>query len=253
MGHNVSINVPFERTALRRAADMLSGMADDLAVTAEPIAEEVAEEEKPVGCGSDMRDTVASEVFKPVEQEVTVPPADDEPVAPATTATGVELDANGLPWDGRIHSSNRGLMADGTWKYKRGVDRDKLVPEVEAELRALMGVPTPDPAMATIEAEGEADDGGARPHVAPPHSAGGIVNNQTDHPVAVTAAPPPPAAPAGTGSAITTFPDLLKAIGAAKIPVETQTTACQTVGLRALSMLPARPDLIPAVAAELGL
>lgn len=45
------------------------------------------------------------------------------------------LDKNGLPWDSRIHSAAKTFNADGTWKYLRGVDREVLVPQVEAELR----------------------------------------------------------------------------------------------------------------------
>lgn len=46
-----------------------------------------------------------------------------------------ERDANGLPWDERIHSGTKALNADGTWRTKRGVDK-ALVAEVEAELRS---------------------------------------------------------------------------------------------------------------------
>lgn len=45
-----------------------------------------------------------------------------------------DTDASGLPWDERIHSSNRKTIADGTWQKKRGVDA-QLVASVEAELR----------------------------------------------------------------------------------------------------------------------
>ena len=63
----------------------------------------------------------------------TRPPEAPEPVA---------LDVNGLPWDARIHAASRGQVSGGTWRYKKGVDKD-LVPQVEAELRATMTVPVP--------------------------------------------------------------------------------------------------------------
>lgn len=53
-----------------------------------------------------------------------------------TVAPSDTLDANGLPWDDRIHSSSRARNADGSWRMKRGV-QEHLVKEVEHELRAL--------------------------------------------------------------------------------------------------------------------
>lgn len=47
-----------------------------------------------------------------------------------------ELDAAGLPWDDRIHSSSKEkLVKDSTWKLKRGVDKT-VVAQVEAQYRA---------------------------------------------------------------------------------------------------------------------
>ena len=73
---------------------------------------------------ADAADEVAEEVAQSIGQETD-----------ATT-----LDKNGLPWDSRIHSAAKTFNADGTWKYLRGVDREVLVPQVEAELRAAMDV-----------------------------------------------------------------------------------------------------------------
>jgi hypothetical protein len=39
-----------------------------------------------------------------------------------------------IPWDERIHASSKSKNADQTWRYKKGVDRITLVPQVEAEL-----------------------------------------------------------------------------------------------------------------------
>lgn len=81
----------------------------------------VAKEITPVVTQSfaDAADEVAEEVAQSIGQETD-----------ATT-----LDKNGLPWDSRIHSAAKTFNADGTWKYLRGVDREVLVPQVEAELR----------------------------------------------------------------------------------------------------------------------
>lgn len=52
-----------------------------------------------------------------------------------TTST-TDVDAAGLPWDERIHSSSKEkLVKDNTWKLKRGVDKN-LVAQIEAEYRA---------------------------------------------------------------------------------------------------------------------
>lgn len=71
---------------------------------------------------ADAADEVAEEVAQSIGQETD-----------AST-----LDKNGLPWDSRIHSAAKTFNADGTWKYLRGVDREVLVPQVEAELKAMM-------------------------------------------------------------------------------------------------------------------
>ena len=56
-----------------------------------------------------------------------------------------ELDGRGYPWDARIHSSGKALLAKAPhgWKLARGVD-PALVAQVEAELRGKgFGVPKP--------------------------------------------------------------------------------------------------------------
>lgn len=66
------------------------------------------------------------------ETKVLEPDADDE--------TTVDVDARGLPWDARIHSSNGKKNTDGTWQKRRGV-QTTLVDEVEAELRGQLPPP----------------------------------------------------------------------------------------------------------------
>lgn len=94
---------------------------------------------------------------------VPTPPAAESavPKPPAAVATqdhaNVARDANGLPWDERIHAGSRALVADGTWRMKRGVHSDvvagvtaqlkaeALVAGVESEVRTavVVSVPTP--------------------------------------------------------------------------------------------------------------
>jgi hypothetical protein len=60
------------------------------------------------------------------------------PMQTAATSTTLDLDAAGLPWDERIHSSNRQKTEKNVWRMKRNVD-PALKSKVESELRATMG------------------------------------------------------------------------------------------------------------------
>jgi hypothetical protein len=73
-----------------------------------------------------------------------VPPVPGVPASVPASGTSAVLDTKGLPWDARIHSSSRGKVADGSWKAKRKVDA-AVVAAVEAELRAVQGLPAPAP------------------------------------------------------------------------------------------------------------
>lgn len=44
------------------------------------------------------------------------------------------VDSVGLPWDARIHSTNKAQTADGTWRKRRGADAATIA-SVEAELK----------------------------------------------------------------------------------------------------------------------
>lgn len=66
--------------------------------------------------------------------------SDATPVAPASTAT---LDGDGLPWDERIHSSNKQLTDKGVWRARRNVDA-AFKKKIEAELRGtIAAAPAP--------------------------------------------------------------------------------------------------------------
>lgn len=55
------------------------------------------------------------------------------PTPAATSGTAPMVDADGLPWDGRIHSSSKECNNDGRWKKKRGVG-DVFYNQVRSEL-----------------------------------------------------------------------------------------------------------------------
>lgn len=102
--------------------------------------------------------------------------------APGDSNTSDGLDKNGLPWDGRIHSSSKNKNTDGSWRYLRGVDKD-LIGIVEAELRQLTSNDVPPPPPPVVE-QPKADD--VPPPPPPPVEA-----------PAADAPPPPPPVAAG--------------------------------------------------------
>ena len=82
-------------------------------------------------------DEIALDAPAPSPQPVITPAA-----ATAAVSAGIELDAKGLPWDERIHSSNKAKKADGSWHKRKGL-ADGVFEQVEAELRAQYpNVPT---------------------------------------------------------------------------------------------------------------
>lgn len=70
-----------------------------------------------------------------------VPPAPSN--GGATAGASIQVDSAGLPWDARIHSSNKKFVATtGVWQRRRNVS-DALVAQVEAELGAAVSVGKP--------------------------------------------------------------------------------------------------------------
>lgn len=159
--------------------------------------------------------------------DATTPPPPPAPPAPATD-TGVALDSEGLPWDARIHSETRKQNADGTWRVRRNTE-PALVASVKAELQAAMSapapVPPPGPGLSIAEAK------------------------------AIVAGNPPPPPPPAPGEL--TFPEFMRrvtgALTAGTITPAQVAEAVQAVGLPDLRVLHTRPDLVPSIAAALGL
>lgn len=69
------------------------------------------------------------------------------------------VDANGLPWDERIHAKTKTLKGDGTWTGRRGGPKGDELAAIEAQLRstvaaqpapAPMPMPAPTPLPAPI-------------------------------------------------------------------------------------------------------
>ncbi len=160
----------------------------------------------------------------PVEAAAVVPPP------PPVEAAAGDRDSDGLPWDGRIHSSSKARLADGRWRQRRNTD-PAVVTAVTAELRAALSAPA-----AATGADGAA--------VVPPPPAATVLSfpfPPIEEPAAV---PPPPAA--------MTFPEFMRAITAARLAPGVVLEACKAVGMPSIPALNQRPDLIPSVASALG-
>lgn len=158
-------------------------------------------------------------------------------------ALGPDRDADGLPWDGRIHSSSKALLVDGKWRQRRNTD-PAVVAAVTAELRAALGapalavVPPPPPPPADPTDSHRAINDFFRVDLTP----------EPAPPPALAVVPPPPP----TVDMVMTFPEFMKAITAARIPPGTVLEACKAVGMPSIPALNRRPDLILTVAAALG-
>ena len=201
---------------------------------------------------------------------VAPPVANVAPVPPAPQAPGIEVDAQGFPWDQRIHSGSRGKNTDGSWRQKRNLDPN-LLAQVESELRATMGLPGPAQTVdmeltTTTEVVASTPEQAFIDAVIPPPP---FVPSAVVPAAPVAIAPPLPSTPAGavttaspssqsgTGVAVVTFPALMQkitqAFTAKTLDQATIQAACQQVGLPSLPMLASRPDLVGQVATILGI
>lgn len=87
---------------------------------------------------------ITQHIVNPAAGPIVPKPAD---VDDAPSATPPAFDANGLPWDDRIHSSSKAVNKDGTWRYRKGV-QEHVVTAVEAELKGRLLTPATPPAPA---------------------------------------------------------------------------------------------------------
>ena len=152
-----------------------------------------------------------------------------------------EVDADGLPWDERIHSSSRAKLVDGRWRQRRNTPAE-TVKAVEAELRARLAPlpPTfaaPPPPPAPVAAE----------------------------PPVVVVPPPPPPAPAQAPEVLTdtpapvaltlaqVMPSVTAAMSSGDVTMQTIQQTLEGLGVaNGLPGLRERPDLIPAFLLGIG-
>jgi hypothetical protein len=82
---------------------------------------------------------------------------------PTATASG-EVDSKGMVWDQRLHSSSKGKNPDGTWRGRKGLDKDEkakieaaiasttvAAPAQQLQLPTLPASPAPLPQLPAIE------------------------------------------------------------------------------------------------------
>ena len=222
---------------------------------------------------------VNNEPFPKLDMDV--PEQSAEPDIDATiahtvtkTASGIEVDAQGLPWDGRIHASSRAKVVDGTWRLRRGVD-DQIVTAVKRELQIAMGAPTiaPAPEFVMSAPVVESDDMTQffkepevpLPIVPPPPFVNTVVPPVTSVDIshlqevgaAQTVSHTSPAQTVSHTSPALTFMKLMQLITAKYQAKELDQAMIQAaitkVGLPSLPMLGSRPDLVQSVADELGI
>jgi len=145
---------------------------------------------------------------------------DDDQGAPAADATGV--DADGLPWDERIHAPSKGQNKDGTWRKKKKLE-DAFVAGVEAELRAgttapvapgapaMPAAPTPSPMPQVNQQPAPAAPGAPAMPAAPTPPPMPQVDQQPAPAAPGAPAPEPAPAPAAEGIDFHTFMQQLSA------------------------------------------
>jgi len=116
-----------------------------------------------------------------------------------------ETDAEGIPWDERIHSGNKAKNADGTWRKRRGVD-EVTYGRIYGELQERAAAPR------EPETTGTPSDGAA------PTPSDTAPTPSAPPPPATSAAPPPPSADTGNAPAAASAPT--EAEPAAPAPAE---------------------------------
>lgn len=163
---------------------------------------------------------------QPITTNTIAPPAPFAVVAPVQHTEQPEtpnanppgLDVNGFPWDARIHSGGKSVNADGSWRYKKGVDKT-VIQQVEAELSLKLNGQQQVVAPAPVAV--------AQPPVVQPvpvNTAGFTETQQvppvSPAPVVAPVQAAPVAAPVNTGAL--TGADIIQLIGTKKLDVPSQ-------------------------------
>jgi hypothetical protein len=160
----------------------------------------------------------APDGFPASPEEIAAATPSEAPATPSeapATPSAVERDADGIPWDERIHTSNKSTKQDGTWKRKPGVD-DAVFNGVLAELRAANTARTVEAAASLTAAETDTSAADAFGAKAPPPPAPAEATPPPPPAPAAAAPPPPPPAPAAAASGVPSFVQIMQKITAAQ-------------------------------------
>lgn len=113
----------------------------------------------------------------PANAPIGTQPMTQQQAAAGAPAAAVQRDADGLPWDARIHTTPAKIGANGKWAAKRKLDA-AMVAAVQAELRGAAPAPAtfqqpqqPAQAAATGAVPGLQAPGALAPLSAPPAAA----------------------------------------------------------------------------------
>ena len=194
-----------------------------------PEGEEVLDPAQVFG-GTPVADPLPSSTI--VQSAPVVPSAPTMPtLGAASSVAPVELDAKGLPWDSRIHSSGKNKLANGCWKIARG-KAPEYVAQVEAELKG-----SPFPPLAPV---------------AP------VVPSFPTVPVVAVPAPPAatvtPTVASSNADALTfetIMPKISALVSAGKMAPTALMQVCTANGLPNVVALQSQPQFIPLVWAAL--
>lgn len=192
----------------------------------------------PVDLGEDAAGAAFAASPEGCQADDTPPPPPPADVQLAKSTSTGQL----IPWDERIHAASKKINAgDGTWRLKKGVDRDNLVPAVEEELAGKQSngqttsPPVEQPSVQNAEPS-------------PTTSESASVNNTP---------PPPPPAETTAPTTIGTFPELLPLVTAAKaagtLTDDRINEIIAEMGLTKFGELAVRTDKVAEFAAKAGL
>ena len=176
-------------------------------------------------------------------------------------AGSVDVDSEGLPWDGRIHSSNKKkITKDDTWQLRRGID-SAVVEQVKAELRQVMAIPKHDAQIAggTVSlpmTEVPSPDGAPVPPAPPAETQG--LHPEAGNTVQTAAAGTPQTGASSKPYSEYKLPDLMIALTGKRVTVDQVMQAANMLlegdaTFPSLPSIAARQDLIPLIAEALQL
>lgn len=194
-----------------------------------PEGEEVLDPAQVFG-GTPVSDPLPSSTI--VQSAPVVPSAPTMPtLGVASSVAAVELDAKGVPWDSRIHSSSKNKLANGCWKVARGKDAE-YVAQVEAELKG-----SPFPPVAPVAP------------VVPSFPTVPVV--AVPAPPAVTVTPTVASSNADALTFETIMPKISALVSAGKMAPTALMQVCTAQGLPNVVALQSQPQFIPLVWAAL--